>query len=105
MKMVPLHHRYPGCVCDRPDPDLHRPRLRLREALQLVKLSAFDNVQLFKVPRFTFLGMFGAYKDATSTIGSASDVLSLFVLFAPVAFIDPGRAYRRPREPLLHHRP
>lgn len=57
------------------------------EALQLVKLSAFDNVQLFKVPRFTFLGMFGAYKDVTNTIGSASDVLSLFVLFAPVAFV------------------
>lgn len=57
------------------------------EALQLVKFSAFDNVQLFKVPRFTFLGMFGAYKDATNTIGSASDVLSLFVLFAPVAFV------------------
>ncbi len=57
------------------------------EALQLLKLSAFDNVQLFKVPRFTFLGMFGAYKDATNTIGSASDVLSLFVLFAPVAFV------------------
>ena len=57
------------------------------EALQLVKLSAFDNVQLFKVPRFTFLGMFGAYKDATNTIGSASDVLSLFGLFAPVAFV------------------
>ena len=57
------------------------------EALQLVKLSAFDNVQLFKVPRFTFLGMFGAYKDATNTIGSAGDVLSLFVLFAPVAFV------------------
>ena len=57
------------------------------EALQLVKLSAFDNVQLIKVPRFTFLGMFGAYKDATNTIGSASDVLSLFVLFAPVAFV------------------
>ena len=57
------------------------------EALQLVKLSAFDNVQLFKVPRFTFLGMFGAYKYATNTIGSASDVLSLFVLFAPVAFV------------------
>ena len=57
------------------------------ETLQLVNLAAFDNVQLFKVPRFTFLGMFGAYKDATNTIGSASDVLSLFVLFAPVAFV------------------
>ena len=57
------------------------------EALQLVKLSAFDNMQLFKVPRFTILGMFGAYKDATNTIGSVGDVLSLFVLFAPVAFV------------------
>ena len=57
------------------------------EALQLVNLSAFDNMQLFKVPRFTFLGMFGAYKDAANTIGSAGDVLSLFVLFAPVAFV------------------
>ena len=34
-----------------------------------------------------FESMFGAYKDATNTIGSASDVLSLFVLFAPVAFV------------------
>ena len=57
------------------------------ETLQLVNLAAFDNVQLFKLPRFTFLGMFGAYKDATNTIGSTGDVLSLFVLFAPVAFV------------------
>lgn len=57
------------------------------ETLQLVNLAAFDNVQLFKVPRFIFLGMFGAYKDAANTIGSAGDVLSLFVLFAPVAFV------------------
>ena len=57
------------------------------ETLQLVNLAAFDNVQLFKLPRFTFLGMFGAYKDAANTIGSAGDVLSLFVLFAPVAFV------------------
>lgn len=57
------------------------------ETLQLVNLAAFDNVQLFKLPRFTFLGMFGVYKDAPNTIGSASDVLSLFVLFAPVAFV------------------
>ena len=59
------------------------------EALQLVHLSAFDNMQLFKLPRFTFLGMFGVYKDAdaTHTITSAADVLSLFLLFAPVAFV------------------
>ena len=57
------------------------------ETLQLVNLAAFDNVQLFKLPRFTFLGMFGVYKDAPNTITSAADVLSLFVLFAPVAFV------------------
>ncbi len=57
------------------------------EALQLVHLSAFDNMQLFKLPRFTFLGMFGVYKDAPNTITSAADVLSLFLLFAPVAFV------------------
>lgn len=57
------------------------------EALKLVKLSAFDNMQLFKMPRFVFLGMFGAYPDATNTITSFADVLSLFLLFAPVAFV------------------
>ena len=57
------------------------------EALQLVHLSAFDNMQLFKLPRFTFLGMFGVYKDAPNTITSWADVLSLFLLFAPVAFV------------------
>ncbi len=57
------------------------------EALQLVHLSAFDNVQLFKLPRFTFLGMLGVYKDAPNTITSISDVVSLFLLFAPVAFV------------------
>ena len=57
------------------------------DALKLVNLSAFDNMQLFKVPRFTFLGMFGAYDDAPNKIGSFADVISLFVLFAPVAFV------------------
>ena len=57
------------------------------EALQLVNLAAFDNMQLFKVPRFTFLGMFGAYPDATNKLGSFADVISLFWLFAPVAFV------------------
>ncbi len=57
------------------------------EALQLVNLAAFDNMQLFKVPRFTFLGMFGAYPDATNKLGSFADVVSLFWLFAPVAFV------------------
>ena len=57
------------------------------EALQLVNLSAFDNRQLFKVPRFTFLGIFGAYDDAPNKIGSFADVISILVLFAPVAFV------------------
>ena len=57
------------------------------DALKLVNLSAFDNMQVFKVPRFTFLGIFGAYDDATNKIGSFADVISIFVLFAPVAFV------------------
>ena len=57
------------------------------DALKLVNLSAFDKMQLFKVPRFTFLGIFGAYSEATNKIGSVADVISILVLFAPVAFV------------------
>ena len=74
------------------------------EALQLVNLSAFDNMTLFKLPRFTFLGMFGAYPEAVNSLANPapfafpdgvvpenyttwSGVVSLFVLFAPVAFV------------------
>ena len=57
------------------------------EALQLVNLSAFDNMTLIKMPRFTFLGMFGAYPEATNKIAGWGDVASIFVLFAPVAFV------------------
>ena len=57
------------------------------DALKLVNLSAFEGMQLFKVPRFTFLGIFGAYPDATNRISSIADVVSIFVLFAPVAFV------------------
>jgi len=57
------------------------------DALKLVNLDAFKGMQLFKVPRFTFLGIFGAYDDATNKIGSFADVISIFVLFAPVAFV------------------
>lgn len=57
------------------------------DALKLVNLSAFDNMQLFKVPRFTFLGIFGAYKDAPNKIESVANVISILVLFAPVAFV------------------
>ena len=57
------------------------------DSLKLVNLAAFDNMKLFKVPRFTFLGMFGAYDDAPNKIGSFADVISILVLFAPVAFV------------------
>ena len=63
------------------------------DALKLVNLSAFDGMQLFKLPRFTFLGMFGFYENDPSLPASASliksfaDVVSIFVLFAPVAFV------------------
>ena len=57
------------------------------ESMQLVNLAAFDNMQIFKVPRFTFLGIFGVYSDAPNKIGSFADVISILVLFAPVAFV------------------
>ncbi|MBR0228021.1 MAG: uracil-xanthine permease [Clostridia bacterium] len=57
------------------------------DALKLVNLAAFDNMQIFKVPRFTFLGIFGAYPEATNKIASIGDVISILVLFAPVAFV------------------
>ncbi len=57
------------------------------EGLQLVNLSAFDNMTLIRMPRFTFLGMFGAYPEATNKIAGWGDVASIFVLFAPVAFV------------------
>ena len=74
------------------------------DALKLVNLAAFDNMQIFKVPRFTFLGIFGAYPDAVNTLANPaasafadgvvpedytvlSGIFSLLVLFAPVAFV------------------
>jgi len=57
------------------------------ETLKLVNLSAFDNMQLFKVPQFTFLGMFGAYPEFSNTITGWADIVSVFMLFAPVAFV------------------
>lgn len=57
------------------------------ETLQLVNLAAFENMQLFKLPRFTFLGIFGAYPDAPNTVTGLADVASIFLLFAPVAFV------------------
>ena len=55
--------------------------------IQLVDLSKFENMQLFEVPRFTFLGMLGAYPEAANTIDGWADVASILLLFAPVAFV------------------
>ncbi|MBQ8136538.1 MAG: uracil-xanthine permease [Clostridia bacterium] len=73
-------------------------------ALHLVKTEAFNNMKLFTVPRFTFLGMFGAYPEAVNSLANPaasafkdgvvpenytalSGIISLLVLFAPVAFV------------------
>ncbi|MBR5230938.1 MAG: uracil-xanthine permease [Clostridia bacterium] len=53
-------------------------------ALQIVNLAAFDGVGLFRMPNLTFLGMF---KEGASKLNSIGDVVSIFMLFAPVAFV------------------
>ncbi len=50
----------------------------------VINVSAFDNMQFFKVPEFVFLGMFSG---KGGTVKSFSDVLNIFMLFAPVAFV------------------
>ena len=64
------------------------------EALKIVNLAAFENMEIFKVPHFTFLGIFGVYDQEIAAaagevkhVTSFSDVLNIFVLFAPVAFV------------------
>ena len=58
------------------------------DALKVINLAAFDNVSFIKAPRFTFLGMFGFYKEeGIAHISGFSDVLNVFILFAPVAFV------------------
>ena len=52
--------------------------------LDVINLAAFDNVGFFKVPEFVFVGMF---TGKGGTISSFSDVLNIFMLFAPVAFV------------------
>ena len=53
-------------------------------ALQIINLAAFDGMTLIHVPEFTFVGFFD--KNA-ATLKSFSDVVNVFVLFAPVAFV------------------
>ena len=50
----------------------------------IINVSAYDNMQFFKLPEFTFLGMFSG---KGGTVSSFSDVLNIFMLFAPVAFV------------------
>ncbi|MBR0464800.1 MAG: uracil-xanthine permease [Clostridia bacterium] len=64
------------------------------EALKVINLSAYDNLSIIKAPRFTFLGIFGVYDAAITESGADvariagfSDVLNVFILFAPVAFV------------------
>ena len=64
------------------------------DALKVIDLSAYNNVSIIKVPRLTFLGMFGLYDSAieeagqtVNRIGGFGDIINLFILFAPVAFV------------------
>ncbi len=53
-------------------------------SLQIVNLAAFEGVSLFHLPGFTFVGMF---KEGFSKFSGFGDVLNIFMLFAPVAFV------------------
>jgi uracil permease len=60
------------------------------EAMQMVNLTAFDNMTLFKLPQFTFLGILGVYDEKlgnVNTVKTIGDILNIFMLFAPVAFV------------------
>ena len=54
------------------------------EVLQIVNLAAFEGMGLFHFPNFTFIGMF---KEGFQKFTSFGDVLNIFMLFAPVAFV------------------
>ena len=54
------------------------------DALKIINLSAFDGITLIHIPEFTFVGFFDG---SAATIDSFSDVVNIFVLFAPVAFV------------------
>lgn len=60
------------------------------DALKIINLAAFDNLKLFQVPHFTFLGALGVGNEAGQVASDVKDfgaVLSVFMLFAPVAFV------------------
>ena len=52
--------------------------------IKVVNFAAFDGMKVFQVPNFTFVGMF---KEGASKFSGFGDVLSIFMLFAPVAFV------------------
>ena len=52
--------------------------------VNVINLAAFDNMKFFKVPDFLIVGIF---QGKGGTVKSFSDVLNIFMLFAPVAFV------------------
>ena len=54
------------------------------EALQIVNLAAFEGVGLFHMPKVIFVTMF---QEGFSKFTGFGDVLNIFMLFAPVAFV------------------
>ena len=54
------------------------------EAMQIVDFSKFNNVKVFDLPEFTFLGMF---EEGTSKFNGFATVIEILLLFAPVALV------------------
>ena len=54
------------------------------ESLQIVNLAAFEGVTLFHMPKFIFIGMF---EEGLEKFTGFGDVVNVFMLFAPVAFV------------------
>ena len=54
------------------------------DALKVINLSAYNDMKIFDVPNFTFLGMF---KEGAAKFENLGQVFNVFMLFAPVAFV------------------
>ena len=60
------------------------------EVLKIIDFTPFKGIGLFKMPDFTFLGIFGGTTDAAGnsyTVKTFADIAQIFILFAPVAFV------------------
>ena len=60
------------------------------DMLKFIDFSPFKGIGLFEVPDFTFLSIFRGTTDAggnSLAVRSFTDVLQIFILFAPVAFV------------------